>query len=29
MAKYTKKDNIQMVEDDYVEYIRHQFTDNF
>ena len=27
MAKYTKKDIIQMVEDDDVEFIRLQFTD--
>ena len=29
MAKYTKKDIIQMVEDDDVEFIRLQFTDIF
>ena len=29
MAKYTKKDIIQMVEDDHVEFIRLQFTDMF
>ena len=29
MAKYTKKDIIQMVEDDDVEFIRLKFTDFF